>query len=123
MKDRNYRRAQRAAFNNGTMAVKKDKKSFFAQFSSLRNVPRFFRMIWDVSPRLAIWNIVLRLTQSAIPLGMLYVGKVIIDLVLALLQTSSSITSFADLPADSGGGWAPNCCWPFFPACSAVLSR
>ena len=75
MKDRNYRRAQREAFNNGTMSVKKDKKGFFAQFSSLRNVPRFFRMIWDVSPRLATWNIVLRLAQSVIPLLMLYVGK------------------------------------------------
>jgi len=98
-KDRNYRRAQREAFNNGTMAVNKDKKGFFEQFSSLRNVPRFFRMIWDVSPRLATWNIVLRLVQSAIPLLMLYVGKEIIDSVLTLIKTSTPITSFASLPS------------------------
>ncbi|MCC6462266.1 MAG: ABC transporter ATP-binding protein [Saprospiraceae bacterium] len=56
--------------------------SFSEQFSSLRNVPRFFRMIWAVSPRLALWNIVLRLIQSGVPLAMLYVGKEIIDLVV-----------------------------------------
>jgi len=98
MKDRNYRRAQREAFNNGTMSVKKEKKNFFAQFSSLRNVPRFFRMIWEVSPRLAIWNIVLRLAQSVIPLLMLYVGKEIIDTVIATIKISHAGTALSDLP-------------------------
>ncbi len=102
-KDRNYRRAQREAFNNGTMSVNKDKKGFWTQFSSLRNVPRFFSMIWDVSPRLATWNIVLRLIQSAIPLLMLYVGKEIIDSVLALIKTSTAVTSFASLPSHLWG--------------------
>lgn len=36
-------------------------------------------MIWDVSPRLTLWNVALRLLQSGIPLSMLYVGKEIID--------------------------------------------
>ncbi len=85
------------------MAVNKDKKGFFAQFSSLRNVPRFFRMIWDVSPRLATWNILLRLIQSAIPLLMLYVGKEIIDSVLTLIKTSTPITSFSSLPSHLWG--------------------
>lgn len=58
------------------------KKGFFSQFSSLRNVPRFFRMIWAVSPRLSLWNILLRLAQAGLPLAMLYVGKEIIDNVL-----------------------------------------
>ena len=98
IKDRNYRRAQREAFNNGTMSVKKEKKNFFAQFSSLRNVPRFFRMIWQVSPRLAVWNIVLRLAQSVIPLLMLYVGKEIIDTVINTIKVSHAGTSFSDLP-------------------------
>ncbi len=56
------------------------------QFSSLRNVPRFFRMIWQVSPRLTLWNIALRLLQSGIPLAMLYVGKEIIDLVVQAIE-------------------------------------
>jgi ATP-binding cassette, subfamily B, bacterial len=58
------------------------KTSLRDQFASLRNVPRFFRMIWEVSPRLTLANIALRLLQSAIPLLMLYVGKEIVDAVL-----------------------------------------
>lgn len=79
LKDKNYRRAVRTANPSGKMAQSKEKKGFFAQFESLRNVPRFFRMIWDVSPKLTLWNIVLRLVQAAVPLAMLYVGKEIVD--------------------------------------------
>ncbi len=57
--------------------------AFVKQFSALRNVPRFFRMIWAVSPRLTLWNIALRVVQAGIPLAMLYVGKEIVDEVLA----------------------------------------
>lgn len=81
-RDKNYRRAVRTANPQGKMTQSKDKKGFFAQFESLRNVPRFFRMIWEVSPRLTVWNIALRLVQAAVPLAMLYVGKEIVDSVL-----------------------------------------
>lgn len=54
------------------------------QFSSLRNVPRFFGMIWQVSPRLTVLNGLLRLFQAAIPVAMLYVGKLIIDLIIGI---------------------------------------
>ncbi|TNE66882.1 MAG: ABC transporter ATP-binding protein [Bacteroidetes bacterium] len=64
------------------MAQAKKKADLSEQFSSLRNIPRFFRMIWSVSPKLALSNILLRLLQSGMPLAMLYVGKVIIDLVV-----------------------------------------
>ena len=86
MKDKNYRRAQREAFQNGTMAKKTDKKGFFEQFGSLGNVPRFFKMIWAVSPKLTVWNVLLRLVQSAVPLLTLYVGKEIVDEVVAMIQ-------------------------------------
>ena len=86
MKDRNYRRAQKEAFQNGTMAKKTEKKGFFQQFGSLNNIPRFFKMIWAVSPRLTLWNVVLRLIQSAVPLAMLYVGKEIVDEVVTLIE-------------------------------------
>ncbi len=61
------------------MAQAKKSAGFSDQLNSLRNVPRFFRMIWDVSPKLTLWNVALRLLQSGIPLSMLYVGKEIID--------------------------------------------
>ncbi|MFN8301550.1 MAG: ABC transporter ATP-binding protein [Saprospiraceae bacterium] len=59
------------------------------QFSSLRNIPRFFRMIWAVSPGLTLWNAALRLLQAAIPVAMLYVGKEIIDEALRLAGAHS----------------------------------
>lgn len=78
------------------MAQPKKYAGFSEQFSSLRNVPRFFRMIWAVSPRLTVWNIALRLLQSGIPLSMLYVGKEIIDHVVQSInspQNATAITS------------------------------
>jgi ATP-binding cassette subfamily B protein len=62
------------------------KPTFADQFKSLGNIPRFFRLIWVVSPGLTLWNIGLRLVQSAIPLLMLYVGKEIIDEVVLAIQ-------------------------------------
>ncbi|MFN0175210.1 MAG: ABC transporter ATP-binding protein [Saprospiraceae bacterium] len=74
------------------MKEPKKKSAFFDQFASLRNVPRFFRMIWAVSPKLTIWNMVLRLVQAAVPLAMLYVGKEIIDEVIAQIARPIALT-------------------------------
>ena len=68
------------------MAQSKPKKSFAEQFAALGNIPRFFRMIWAVSPRMAFLNASLRLVQAAIPVTMLYIGKLIIDTVVSLVQ-------------------------------------
>lgn len=59
-----------------------DKTTVKDQFSALRNLPRFFRMVWHTSPALTLCSIVLRLLRSAIPLSLLYVGKLIIDEVI-----------------------------------------
>ena len=78
------------------MAQTKKSAGFSEQLNSLRNVPRFFRMIWEVSPRLTVWNVALRLVQSGIPLSMLYVGKEIIDHVVKAIgdaQPGADITS------------------------------
>lgn len=64
---------------------KEDKKSLKAQVQSLRNIPRFFRMIWAVSPRLTLLNIILRLVQAALPVAILYTGKEIVDEVVRLM--------------------------------------
>ena len=58
---------------------KEDPSPVKQQFQSLTNLPRFFRMIWNVSPALTLWNIFFRLIQAALPLGILYAGKEIID--------------------------------------------
>ena len=68
------------------MVPSKPRKGLLKQFTALGNIPRFFRMIWEVSPRLAVLNTVLRLVQAAIPVSMLYVGKVIIDDILKCIS-------------------------------------
>src|SRR5579863_8295059 len=51
---------------------------------ALGNLPRFFRLVWETSPGIMLGNIVLRVVKSAIPVAILYVGKLIIDQVVGL---------------------------------------
>jgi len=73
----------------------KEKKGFLESIQALKLLPPFFRMIWKTSPRLTFWNIVLRLFKSAIPVGQLYVGKLIIDEVI--LQINAPQKDFTQL--------------------------
>ncbi len=53
---------------------------------ALRNVPPLLRMVWDTSPALTSGTVILRLISSLIPVGQLWVGKLIIDQVVHALQ-------------------------------------
>ncbi len=61
--------------------------TFRERMQALRNLPAFFRLVWHTSPAMASANIFLRLIRSAIPLLVLYLGKLIIDQVVLLTQT------------------------------------
>ncbi len=65
-----------------------EKKSLREQMGALKNLPKFFRLIWNTSKRMTIGNILLRLVKSSLPLAMLYVGKLIIDEVIRLIDVS-----------------------------------
>jgi len=60
------------------------------RFSALSNLPRFFKLVWKTSPSLTFSNAILRIARSAIPVAILYVGKLIIDQVVHLSQTSET---------------------------------
>ncbi len=64
----------------------KPRKDFMESLQSLKLLIPFFRMIWRTSPSLTFSNIFLRLFKAAIPLGQLYVGKLIIDEVIHLIS-------------------------------------
>jgi ATP-binding cassette, subfamily B, bacterial len=49
------------------------------RFSALKNLPRFFKLVWQASPSLTATNALLRIIRSAIPVAILYVAKLIID--------------------------------------------
>ena len=57
------------------------------RFSALKNIPTFFKLIWETSPSLTIWNIVLRVIKSLFAPAILFVGKLIIDEIVAALET------------------------------------
>ncbi|MBC5994158.1 ABC transporter ATP-binding protein [Pontibacter cellulosilyticus] len=63
-----------------------DKKSFKEQVGALKNLPKFFKLIWETSKRMTIGNLLLRLVKASLPLAMLYVGKLIIDEVIRLID-------------------------------------
>lgn len=66
---------------------KKEKPGIKDQFKALQNLPRFLRMVWETNRGMTVTNIVLRIIKGAIPLAMLYVGKEIIDEVIALMPS------------------------------------
>ncbi|MCI4669658.1 MAG: ABC transporter ATP-binding protein/permease [Bacteroidia bacterium] len=58
-------------------------------FKALQFLPPFLRMIWETDKWLALGNIILRLIQAGIPVTTLYIGKLIIDEVVALIADPS----------------------------------
>jgi ATP-binding cassette, subfamily B, bacterial len=75
--------------NEKRMANKStDRPSLKEKFDALRNLPRFFVLVWRTNRWLTVSNILLRILKSALPVIILYVGKLIIDEVLLLSQSN-----------------------------------
>ncbi|MFT2009663.1 ABC transporter ATP-binding protein [Pontibacter sp. 13R65] len=83
MQSPNPKGARGASRNAGT-----EKKSFREQVGALKNLPKFFKLIWETSPAMMLGNLLLRLVKAAIPLAVLYVGKLIIDEVIRLIEVT-----------------------------------
>jgi ATP-binding cassette subfamily B protein len=64
-----------------------DQLSLKDRLSSLSNLPRFFRLVWQTSKGLTIANCLLRIARSTTPVAILYVGKLIIDEVIRISHT------------------------------------
>ena len=60
------------------------------RFSALKNLPRFFKLVWQTSHFLTLSTAAIRLLRSAIPVSVLYVGKLIIDQVIHLSGTNGT---------------------------------
>ena len=64
------------------------------QFAALKNLPRFFRLIWRANSYMTVANAALRLLKSAVPLIALYIGKEIIDEVIGLINGNITDTGY-----------------------------
>jgi ATP-binding cassette subfamily B protein len=56
------------------------------QLGALQHLPRFLNMIWRTDRRLAFANLALRLVKALLPLAILYVGKLLLDNILLLID-------------------------------------
>ena len=56
------------------------------RFGALKNLPPFIKMVWQTSRALTLANLALRLVRALLPVVMLYIGKLIIDEVVGIVQ-------------------------------------
>ena len=64
--------------------VRPDPLTFKERLIALRNLPAFFKLVWQTSPWMTVVNSLLRIARSAMPVALLYIGKLIIDQVIVL---------------------------------------
>ena len=67
------------------------------RLAAFRNIPLFFKLVWQTSPSLTFLNGFLRIAQSVLPLGLLYTGKLIIDQVVILTRHGNENMSHTHL--------------------------
>ncbi|HEX7336139.1 MAG TPA: ABC transporter ATP-binding protein [Gemmatimonadales bacterium] len=53
--------------------------SWRQRLQALRHLPKLLRMVWDTNPRYVVGILLLRVARSAVPLAVLWVGKLIVD--------------------------------------------
>jgi ATP-binding cassette subfamily B protein len=63
-----------------------EKTSLRENLTALRNLPKLFALVWKTHRGFTLATIVLRLLRTCMPLATLYVGKLIIDEVIRLLN-------------------------------------
>jgi ATP-binding cassette subfamily B protein len=73
--------------------ITKEKLTFKQRLSALRNLPKFFKLVWQTSPVLTIANGALRIIKSATPVAILYVGKLIIDQVILISHGKQNLSA------------------------------
>ena len=71
-------------------SISADALTLKERLSALSNLPAFLKLVWRTNPGLTLSSSVLRLIRSALPLAMLYVGKLIIDEVVNISQGAPS---------------------------------
>ncbi len=57
--------------------------SWRERLRALRHLPRLFRLVWSTEPRYVVIILVLRVARAVVPLAVLWLGKLIVDEVVA----------------------------------------
>jgi ATP-binding cassette subfamily B protein len=75
------------------------------RLNALRDLPRFFSLVWRTSPRLMALDVVLRVVRSAIPVSVLYIGKLIIDQVISITRGGHPVAAHGPFGVSGGMHW------------------
>ncbi|MES3032536.1 MAG: ABC transporter ATP-binding protein [Gemmatimonadota bacterium] len=70
-------------------------RSLRDRLGAIRNIPPFLRLIWDTSRVLTVWTVLLRMIRAVLPVLTLYVGKLIIDEVMARVALAGTPVTVA----------------------------
>jgi ATP-binding cassette subfamily B protein len=70
------------------------KPTFREKFDALGNLPAFFKLVWQTHKVYTLFDLLLRLIRSALPVAVLYVGKLIIDEVVFISKTHAADHTF-----------------------------
>ena len=76
-------------------------RSLRERLGAIRNVPPFLALIWKTSRLLTAGTLLLRLVRAVLPVATLYVGKLIIDEVMAHAPTVGSPTNVREWLANA----------------------
>ena len=68
-----------------------ERQSWRARLGALRNLPPFLKLVWRTSPALTLSQSLLRIVRALLPVATLYVGKLIIDEVVLLVQAPHAV--------------------------------
>ncbi len=95
---KNYSMGGRAAANPapGNQGPQPGPQSWRERLGALRNIPPFLKLVWKTSPSLALGQAGLRLVRALLPVVALFVGKLIIDEVVRLLQAGPGLAGFSE---------------------------
>jgi ATP-binding cassette subfamily B protein len=74
--------------------TKPEPLSLKERLEAIRNIPAFFKLIWQTSPWMTISSFALRIVRSALPLSLLYIGKLIIDQIISVAQKHTGNTQY-----------------------------
>jgi ATP-binding cassette subfamily B protein len=77
--------------------ISTDSVGFKERIRALSNIPRLLKMVWETNPYLTIATIVNRVILSALPVAILYIGKLFINEVVMLIHSSDKTLSHAYL--------------------------
>lgn len=63
------------------------------RLAAFSNLPAFFKLVWESSPKKTVLSFLFRIIRSAMPVALLYVGKLIVDQVILMHNNPGNIDS------------------------------